>query len=206
MKEPLQVIYYFLDDLRRLKDYLAFSERLQKEDHDAYLASLAGEDEEQATRFASRRDLAADLSERFPQHLRSSSLLILFALFEENLNHVCESLREHRALMLGFSDVSGKGIDRSRKYIGKVAGWKIPETNWQGLKNVQTIRNLFAHNAGFIGPHKLEEISKIVSDSPHLRIESFARDKVFLEKDYLEYSRSLIRSFVSDLAQLNQSV
>ncbi len=204
MKEPLQVVYYALDEVRRLKDYLAFSERLLEEEHRTYLDSLSEDNEQARLRFDYRRDLGADLAQTFPQYLRSSSLLVLFAIFEENLNHICKALEEHNALRLAISDLSNKGIDRGRNYMSKVAGWKVPETNdWQELKKIQTIRNIWAHRAGYISPDQSAE-RKIVEESQHLKIESFARDRIVLEKGYLEHCRSSIESYLSDLAKLNE--
>jgi hypothetical protein len=127
-------------------------------------------------------------------------------MFEENLNHVCEALKEHKALRLGFSDLSGKGIDRSRKYISNVAGWTTPKnTNWQELKKVQTIRNLLAHSAGYISDESSGEIQKIVDESNHLTVECLARNRIILGSEYLENCRLSIESYLSELFRLNES-
>jgi hypothetical protein len=200
-KKPDQVIAYYLMEIRRAETYVSFSERFLEEEHETYLKSL--DDEETAKRYNYRKDLSADLGDSFPQLQRTSCLLLLFSTFEENLDHLCWSLEQHKKLNLRLHDLSGRGIDRARAYLSKVAGWKLPKSKWEKLKDAQTIRNLFSHASGYIHPNDSAEISQLVRRSRFLNIQSFARDRVVIRPGYLEAFLSLVSSYFSDLAKQN---
>lgn len=199
LKSPDQVIRYFLWEISRAEIYVAFSERFLKEEHDAYLKSLS--DKKIAERFDHRRDLSADLGYTFPQLQRTSCLLILFSAFEENLDHLCRSLEQEKGLTLNVNDISGKGIDRSRKYLSKVAGWEVPSSNWGKIKDTQKIRNLFAHAAGYISKENFGNISEVVNRSQFLSIQSGARSRVVLKEGYLEDFLSVAKPFLEALVR-----
>jgi hypothetical protein len=201
LKPPDQVIAYYLMEIGRAETYVSFSERFLKEEHDTYLKSL--DDEEAAKRYDYRTDLSADLDDSFPQLQRTSCLLVLFSTFEENLDHLCWSLEQHRKLNLKLHDLAGRGIDRSRAYLSKVAGWKLPTSNWEKLKDVQRIRNLFSHASGYIPKTDLEDISRVVKRSQFLSIQSLARDRILVKAGYLEHFLSLIKSYFRDLGTAN---
>jgi nitrogen fixation protein len=115
-------------------------------------------------------------------------------------------LEQHRTLNLTLHDISGRGIDRSRVYLSKVAGWKLPTSNWEKLKDVQRIRNLFSHASGYIPKTDLEEISRVVKRGKFLSIQSLARDRILVESGYLEHFLSLAQSYFGDLAKENAPV
>jgi hypothetical protein len=206
MKPPDQVVYYFLNELTRQQSYVSFSERFLEEERDKYLGSLGhAAGSTTSARYEHRRDLAADFIETFPQYYRSASLLVLFSAFEENLNHLCLSLQEHRHLSLAPSDLSDRGIDRSRSYLARVASWKLPEdSDWQKIKEVQEIRNLFAHASGYISNEKLANIEAIVARTPDfILIHRHARNRLSIETGYLEHFLLVVKSYMNRLIRRN---
>jgi hypothetical protein len=202
-KPPLQVIGYFLDEVHRMKRYLEFSEMLLNEEHARYVRSLRSEDEHETERYAHRRDLSADFTDLFPQYHRRSAMLVFFGMFEENLNHLCCSLKESRSLPLGPSDLADRGIDRSRIYLTKVAGWTFDATrNWTNLKKIQKIRNLVAHSSGYLAESSLGEIKPIVDNNAYLSIETGARKRIILEVGYLKYVLNNVESYWRTLEKI----
>lgn len=195
-KPPLQVICYFLDEVQRMNRYLEFSEMLLNEEHCRYVRSLRSEDDRETERYTHRRDLSADFTYRFPQYHRRSALLVFFGMFEENLNHLCYSLKKSRSLPLGPTDLADKGIDRSRIYLTKVAGWTFDATrNWTNLKQIQKIRNLVAHSSGYLAESSLGEVKPIVDNNACLSIETGARKRLLLEVGYLKYVLKNVESY-----------
>jgi hypothetical protein len=95
-------------------------------------------------------DLQEIFEEYFPSLQRRSALLTIWAFLEHELNALCSLYQLEKGFQLTFSDLSGKGIDRSAAYLEKVAGLHglkdSPE--WNDLKAIQNIRNLIAHNDG----------------------------------------------------------
>lgn len=182
MKPPLQVIYYFLDEVTRMEHYLVVSELLLKEEHARYLKSLTADGDGEAQRYAHRRDLSADLADRFPQYHRRSSLLVFFGMFEENLDLLCRSVMGHSRIALAPRELGDRGIDRARIYLTKVGNWPLKQTsNWTKLKQIQTVRNLIAHSSGYLNESNAKEIEAIVKQNKHLSIESRSRKRLRLD-------------------------
>jgi hypothetical protein len=201
IKAPIQVIYYFLDEVNRMMLYLEFAERLLVQEDQRYLKSLESEDDLDSERYGFRRDLGADFTNRFPQYLRQSSLLVFFGMFEENLNHLCRSLKENRDdLKLSPRELADTGIDNSRIYLTKVADWSIDAAqNWNHLKNIQKIRNNISHSSGYLpesNSRKFKTIVEIVENNEHLSIETArAGKRLLLKVGYLEYVLRNVESY-----------
>ena len=85
----------------------------------------------------------------FPDVLRRSFFMAVFAVTEARLNEICESLRESRKLTLSFRDIKAddQSIKRARKYLEKVAGITFPATKeWKALLDYKDIRDRITHN------------------------------------------------------------
>jgi hypothetical protein len=104
-------------------------------------------------------DLQEIFEEYFPSLQRRSALLTIWAFLEHELNALCSLYQSEKGFQLTFSDLSGKGIDRSTAYLEKVAGLHglkgSPE--WNDLKAIQNIRNLIAHNDGRLRDRQVNE-------------------------------------------------
>lgn len=115
-------------------------------------------------------DLQEIFEEYFPSLQRRSALLTIWAFLEHELNALCSLYQSERGFQLTFSDLSGKGIDRSAAYLEKVAGLhgikSSPE--WNDLKTIQNIRNLLAHNDGRLQDHQGKPKDAIVRDMKKL--------------------------------------
>jgi hypothetical protein len=64
-----------------------------------------------------------------------------------NLNELCVLYKSEKSFELGFSDLSGDGIDRSTKYLEKVAGLNVHRDSqqWCEIDKIREIRNKIAH-------------------------------------------------------------
>jgi hypothetical protein len=83
----------------------------------------------------------------YPNLQRRSLLIILFSFFERQLDQLCELIaKEHRAQIV-HTDLKGKGIDRARLYLQKIAGLPLDTSVvWQEIKRIQKVRNVIVHN------------------------------------------------------------
>lgn len=88
MKEPKQEVAYFLGGLETFVYFIKLSERHWVEDFERYKQNLALDDDKETLlyRFNYQTDLYAPLKIDFPQYLRKSYLIMLFAKFEDFLN------------------------------------------------------------------------------------------------------------------------
>ncbi|MBW2035450.1 MAG: hypothetical protein JRI94_18075 [Deltaproteobacteria bacterium] len=74
----------------------------------------------------------------------------LCGYFEHELDKLCILYRSEKSFKLAFTDLSGKGIDRSANYLEKVAGIDTHKTSkeWNEIKKIQKIRNVIVHQDG----------------------------------------------------------
>jgi hypothetical protein len=115
-------------------------------------------------------DLENIFEEYFPSLQRRSALLTLWGVFEHNLDQLCLLYQSEKGFALSFSDLSGKGIDRSTSYLEKVAGLaglKVSQ-EWNRIKMVQRIRNVIAHDDGRLRDHQGKSKNEIVADMKKL--------------------------------------
>jgi hypothetical protein len=101
-------------------------------------------------------DLRGVFEEHFPSLQRRSALLTIWAFLEYELDALCSLYQSEKSFRLTFSDLAGKGVDRSTAYLEKVAGLHGLKRSreWNDLKAIQNIRNLVAHNNGRLRGHQ----------------------------------------------------
>lgn len=78
--------------------------------------------------------------------LRSSFLIVLYSLFENQLRHYCRILKDFEKIPLSLSDLAGSNIEKAKKYIHKIAGYPIDEELWNELMDFTLVRNCIVHN------------------------------------------------------------
>lgn len=109
---------------------------------------------------ASRRrykDWVLSMLEASPAVLRSSLLVMLYAEFEHFLHALCLVLRDVSELSLVPADIAGKGIERSRTYLKRVAAVSFPDTDasWKRILLLRDLRNCVVH----AGAHPSAELA-----------------------------------------------
>jgi hypothetical protein len=117
--------------------------------------------------------------EYFPSLQRRSALLTVYGYFEHELDKLCWLYQSEKGFGLALDDLRGKGIDRSTRYLEKVAGLNVHPTSleWQEIKNIQKIRNAIVHRGGKV-PDKdslQEREDKAIVDFMN-KTESLSRD------------------------------
>src|SRR5437763_5227939 len=83
----------------------------------------------------------------FPNLQRRSTLIILFSFLEHQLDQLCQLFATTQQLNIVHTDLKGKGIDRSRRYLRKVIRLPLDDNSatWQEIKQIQKVRNLVVH-------------------------------------------------------------
>jgi hypothetical protein len=188
MRIPQQHIYYFLHKIGRLRKYVAFSEASWERYAADYHASL-GNDELNVAAFGGSRYLSADLSNAFPQYHRRASFLMLFALFEDDLNRVCEVIAADRKLNPPQPGTKARGIERAKIWLKDIAGIDIAGTHeWVSIVEFREVRNVLIHAAGFLNPanSKHERVRKIAERATsRYELYHYARTELTLRSGFL---------------------
>ncbi|HEY5029289.1 MAG TPA: hypothetical protein VIK39_12835 [Candidatus Angelobacter sp.] len=111
-------------------------------------------------------DLENIFGEYFPSLQRRSAFLTVWSYLEHQLDQLCLFYQSERKLRLSFTDLSGKGIDRSTDYLEKVAGLHGLKASgeWNALKTLQRIRNVITHDDSRLRDHGGEPKKGIISD------------------------------------------
>jgi hypothetical protein len=106
----------------------------------------------------------------FPSLQRRSALLTVWSFLEHELDKLCVLYQSEKGFRLVFSDLSGKGIDRSTGYLEKVAGLEGLKASqeWDYLKTVQRIRNVLAHEDGKLRDYQGKPKNGIIMDMKRL--------------------------------------
>jgi hypothetical protein len=127
-------------------------------------------------------DLDGIFGEYFPSLQRRSAFLTLWSFLEHQLDQLCLLYQSERGFDLSFTDLSGQGIDRSTSYLEKVAGLKGLKASqeWDVLKTLQRIRNVFTHGDGKLRDHlgksktgtlaDMKKIGFLVDDSEEIAV------------------------------------
>jgi hypothetical protein len=95
-------------------------------------------------------DLPTIFLEYFPSLQRRSALLTVCSYFEHELDKLCRLYQSEKGFAVTVDDLRGEGINRSTKYLEKVAGLHVHSISqeWQEIKKIQKIRNAIVHRGG----------------------------------------------------------
>lgn len=94
-------------------------------------------------------DVYYELTEVFPRILRNSLFVLSYSMIENFLNNFCDSAKRHYGLKLTLSDLKGRGVERARAYLKKVAEIDFSDgKEWVEIKHYNQVRNFIVHNNG----------------------------------------------------------
>jgi hypothetical protein len=111
----------------------------------------------------------------FPNLQRRSTLIILFSFLEHQLDQLCQLFASTEQLNIVHTDLTGRSIDRSRRYLRKVIRLPLDDNSaiWQEIKRIQKIRNVVVHNDAKLAP-KLDDkgVIEITKEAKYLSLAS----------------------------------
>lgn len=132
----------------------------------------------------------------FPQIQWRSEFLVIYSYFEHTLNRVCSEVQKKSNFKLQLKDIHGKGIERARTYLVKLANVDEPfkSKHWQRAKFLSKIRNEIAHNNSVI-EYKIDEpksLSAKIQNEQYIEIEKMFPNKeeaeILLSYEFLKQS------------------
>ncbi len=152
----------------------------------AYVEGL----EDQADRMVQAFNAAPGFADQLPNLQRKSGLMTIYAVFESELESLCDSLQRHKRLPLGVGDLRSRGMERSALYLEKVAGVAAAREGqaWVELGRIREIRNLIIHADGRVPGHKPDLITYLSSGGYFLGEPSIqGRDFIRLRRGFLQH-------------------
>ena len=96
----------------------------------------------------------------FPSALRYSFVVLLYVQVESKLTELCNAIRDSRALPLGIADLKGSALERSRKYLFRLASFTQGQADWATLDELTKVRDCIVHTNGNV---------VLSRDQPYLR-------------------------------------
>lgn len=147
-------------------------------------------------------DLEGIFEEYFPSLQRRSALLTVWGFLEHELDKLCLLYQSEKGFRLAFSDLSGKGIDRSTGYLEKVAGLEGLKASreWDGIKTIQRIRNVIAHHDGKLRDHHGNANDGILKDMARLGFLK-GEDEILLAEGFLSKVIDACNSYLKRIAE-----
>ena len=110
-------------------------------------------------------------SEVLPRSFRYSCIVSLFSSLEVTMNKLCDELRKRKELKLSVQDLKGNVLERTEKYIARVAQINFPKTQITYLNDLNKIRNCIVHAGGYVeGSKNSKELLQIVKKTKGLSI------------------------------------
>lgn len=140
------------------------------------------------------------LTEHIQNTLRLSLVVTSFSLLERELTLMCKNLKEESTYSLNLSDITGKGIERCKKYLKKVAGIDFPDNSlaWRNILVYKEIRNFIVHNnAKLDNSDKAKKIKDFMKNKNSVALEADKRMK--FSKDFPNEVVNTLKDFFKDL-------
>ncbi len=187
-----------------MRKHIEFSEINFRKELERYKKSLSDNDDDT---YNHQRNLQHNLETEFPQYHWKATILVVFSIFEDNLNRLCLIFEDDGKLKLRLKDISDKGINGAKVYLSKVVDIDFPSGgNWQQIKRVKAVRNILAHTSGYVDRKNKShnEVYRIAESDKNLRIAKYShfkngRDEIFLKPDYILDFITTLESFYGEL-------
>jgi len=139
----------------------------------------------------------------FPRVLRYSCFTLLYSLLETNLEHICDFVKSNKSLALAPRDLAGKGIERSRIYLKKVANVEFPDSTseWNEIKNYNRIRNCIVHRQGIlIDSEDSRKVEEYIGSKENLEVFNDGHlEKIEIKQGFCEEATKVVLIFFKQL-------
>jgi len=140
----------------------------------------------------------------FPQLQRTSSLISLYLILEQNLNHLCEVCARNVDSGIELNELANNNLlNRAKIYLVKVQNLTFPDKHesWKEILKLQEIRNALVHNNGKIKTGNSALISYI-KQCPNLELNDF---RIVLKRGYVEHACLVVEHFFGALFAQNET-
>lgn len=136
--------------------------------------------------------------EYFPSLQRRSAFLTVWAMFESELNKLCDRYKNERCLRLGFSDLQGKGIDQSTRYLEKVAGLDLHKSTsqeWVRINKMKNLRNVIVHQDGSLRQRTSDQVKAAIRYIEETNTLSSQDDEIGVKEGFLAHVLDTFRTY-----------
>lgn len=112
----------------------------------------------------------------FPNLLRSSVFIMIYAEIETRLDQLCLECQRVRGIGLKPDQLRGNGVQRAHEYLGQVCGLELNKARpqWDWLRDCNHLRNLLVHNRG-VADNRDREIRRFAEQCPDLELDRSGR-------------------------------
>ena len=110
--------------------------------------------------------LPSIFKEYIPSLYRQSAFLTVWAMFESELNKLCDRYKNERGSRIAFSDIQGRGINQSTRYLEKVVGLTLSKSTakeWGNIKKIQNLRNVIIHQNGSLSNRNSDQVKDVIN-------------------------------------------
>ena len=125
---------------------------------------------------------------------------MIFSMFEDDLNQFCEAICVQLDLKNCVFDSPGKGIERAKMYLSKVARVEFPKQSaeWEKITCFRDVRHVLVHAAGYLDEKnaqhgRMKKFSERKDSG--LSVEHYARDRINLAPEFLPGVLDTLRRF-----------
>lgn len=127
---------------------------------------------------------------------RKSTLVSLYSFLENSMSVLCNYVQVRESYRLKLDDLKGRGIERARRYLEKVADINFDSLNdeWGKLKNLNRVRNCIVHADGHVD--QSETLENIVTSTSGLSLKD---DLIKVERKYVDDITMVIKKFLDEL-------
>jgi hypothetical protein len=134
-------------------------------------------------------DLPSLFQHYFPSLQRRSAFMTVWGFFEHELNKLCSLYQREKRFTLELSDMNGDGVDRSTKYLAKVAGLDVhyDSREWQTIQRLRMLRNAIAHKDGKLLNKRGEPLPELISFVAKSSFLTKDSDEVVLKEGFLTF-------------------
>lgn len=178
-------------------------ETKKKEFEDFAEEELEGLTDEQINEY---NDFLSDeywlLSKAFPNILRSYLFVACYSLLEYGLVSLCKHLQKKNNYKIELEDIIGKGINRVKTYLKKVAEINFPDQtkSWNDIINYSNLRNFIVHNQGRLdNSNKAKKVGRFIKKKNWVELDKLSR--IQFKKGFFREVKKTIEDFSTELSR-----
>jgi hypothetical protein len=143
-------------------------------------------------------------NEIFIYHFRLSFAILAMAVVEYHLSLVCEDAKVITGLPLGLKE-RGSTFEKAERFLVKRVGFDASDEKlWESMRKAYRIRNVVAHNGGYVfDPKEEEKLEPCLKHFPGIKLVHGALE---VEDEFCQAIRVLVRKFLGYLSREQEAL
>lgn len=142
------MIYFLLEyELEFLDGYLKNMYQIFQDEYERSIREIKLDDEPAWVSERHFREANLVYWENVKEKFVISFIMLLFSFFDRNLRKICNEIKKQHKIKLGVNDIQGGLVERTRKYLSVLAGFRNPDKRaWKEIDEIYTVRNMYTHS------------------------------------------------------------